>query len=60
MTPNEPDPQVWQQLFASLTGNAAVDAGMIRAFCDAYGVTPIQVMAEMQNHRRIADQKEGA
>jgi hypothetical protein len=60
MTPNEPDAEVWRRLFASLTGDSAVDATMIRAFCDAHGVTPVQVMSEMHNHRRTVAEEEGA
>ncbi len=60
MNPNEPDAEAWRRLFASLTGDSAVDAAMIRAFCDAHGVTPVQVMSEMQNHRRTAQQEEEA
>jgi hypothetical protein len=58
MIPNEPDAEVWRRLFASLTGNSTVDAAVLREFCDAHGVTPAQVMAEMHNHRRIAHQGE--
>src|SRR5262245_42084147 len=58
MIANEPDAEVWRRLFASLTGNSAVDADVVREFCEAHGVTPAQVMAEMHNHRRIAQQGE--
>jgi len=58
MIPNEPDAEVWRRLFASLTGDSAVDADVVREFCEAHGVTPAQVMAEMHNHRRIAQQGE--
>ncbi|HEY6702673.1 MAG TPA: hypothetical protein VI010_01130 [Xanthobacteraceae bacterium] len=58
MIPDEPDTDVWRRLFASLTGNSAVDAAVVREFCEAHGVTPAQVMAEMHNHRRIAQQGE--
>ena len=58
MIPNEPEAEVWRRLFASLTGNSAVDAAVVREFCEAHGVTPAQVMAEMHNHRRIAQQGE--
>jgi hypothetical protein len=60
MSPNEPDAQAWRQLFASLTGDSAVDATMIRTFCDTHGVTPAQVMAELYNHRRTVQQEEDA
>lgn len=52
MTVEEPDAEGWRRLFASLTGNAAVDAGVVRKFCDTHGVTPARVMAEMQSRRR--------
>jgi hypothetical protein len=58
MIQNEPDAEVWRRLFASLTGNSAVDADVVREFCEAHGVTPAQVMAAMHNHRRIAQQGE--
>ena len=58
MVPNEPEVDVWRRLFASLTGNSAVDAAMVREFCAAHGVTPAQVMAEMHNHRSIAQRGE--
>ena len=32
MIPNEPDAEVWRQLFASLTGNSTVDAAVLREF----------------------------
>jgi hypothetical protein len=54
MVVTEPDAEVWRRLFASLTGNSAVDAAMVREFCELYGVTPAQVLAEMHNHRRVA------
>jgi len=31
---------------------------VVREFCEAHGVTPAQVMAEMHNHRRVAQQGE--
>jgi hypothetical protein len=34
MTANEPDAVTWQRLFASLVGDAAVDAATIREFCN--------------------------
>jgi hypothetical protein len=34
MTANEPDAVTWQRLFASLVGDAAVDATTIREFCN--------------------------
>ncbi len=52
MTADEPDAEGWRRLFASLTGDAAVDAGIVRTFCDAHRVTPARVMAEMQSRRR--------
>lgn len=44
MTPNERDAEVWRRLFASLTGNSAVDAVVVREFCDTNGVTSAQFM----------------
>jgi len=58
MIPNEPNAEVWRRLFSSLTGDSAVDAAMVREFCEAHHVTPAQVMAEMHSHRRIAQQGE--
>ena len=52
MTPNEPSAEQWRRLFISLTGDSAVDAGVVREFCERHGVTPAQVMAEMHAHRR--------
>jgi hypothetical protein len=52
MTANEPDAEGWRRLFAALTGDAAVDAGIVRAFCDNHHVTPARVMAEMHARRR--------
>jgi len=60
MTPNEPDAETWRRLFASLTGDSAVDATMIRAFCDRHDVTPAEVMSELYNHRQTVRQEEGA
>jgi len=58
MTTNQPDAEVWRRLFASLTGDSAVDAGVVREFCERHGVTPAQVMAEMHAHRREAARRE--
>ncbi len=52
MTETEPDSESWRRLFASLTGDAVVDAAAVRKFCDAHGVTAARVMAEMHVHRR--------
>ena len=52
MTEIEPDSESWRRLFASLTGDAGVDAAAVRKFCDAHGVTAARVMAEMHAHRR--------
>jgi len=60
MTPNEPDADVWRRLFASLTGDPAVDATLIRAFCATHHVTPARVMAEMHSRRQLGQQPEGA
>jgi hypothetical protein len=54
---NEPNPEVWQQLFASLTGEAGRDAAIIREFCAKHAVTPAEVMREMLAHRRAARQQ---
>jgi hypothetical protein len=54
MTPNEPDAEVWRRLFASLTGDSAVDAAVVREFCEQHGVTPAEVLSEMHVHRREA------
>jgi hypothetical protein len=58
MLPNEPDAEVWRRLFASLTGNSAVDAAMVREFCATYRVTPAEVMAEMRNYPPVVRQAE--
>jgi hypothetical protein len=58
MTKGEPQAESWQQLFASLTGDATVDAAMIREFCDLHDVTPAQVLAEMHAHRRTTQHEE--
>jgi hypothetical protein len=58
MIPNEPDAEVWRRLFASLTGNSALDAAVVREFCETYRVTPAEVMAEMRNHPPIVRQGE--
>jgi len=58
MTPNEPDAEVWRRLFASLTGDPAVDATVIRAFCVTHRVTPARVMAEMHSRRQPGQQPE--
>jgi hypothetical protein len=55
---NEPNAEIWQQLFASLTGEAASDAAIIRQFCAQHGVTPAEVMREMLVHRRTTRQQD--
>ena len=52
MTANEPDAVTWQQ-FASLVGDAAVDAATIREFCNTHGLTPDRVFSEMQARRQL-------
>jgi hypothetical protein len=53
MTANEPDAVAWQRLFASLVGDAAVDAATIREFCNIHGLTPDRVFSEMQARRQL-------
>src|SRR6476620_5540921 len=53
MTSNEPDAVTWQRLFASLVGDAAVDAATIREFCSIHGLTPDRVLSEMQTRRQL-------
>jgi hypothetical protein len=60
MTLNEPDAETWRRLFASLTGDSAIDAPMVREFCDAHDVTPARVMTEMHLHRRNVGQAKKA
>ena len=60
MTTNEPDAEMWRWLFASLTGNSAADAAIVREFCDTNGVTSAEVIAKIHTHRRINHQHEGA
>ena len=58
MTANEPDAVVWQRLFASLVGNAAVDAATIREFCNIHGLTPHCVFSEMRARRQFVQPQE--
>jgi hypothetical protein len=58
MTKNEPDAVTWQRLFASLIGNAAVDAATIREFCNTHGLTPDRVFSEMQARRQLVRAQE--
>jgi hypothetical protein len=60
MTPNEPDAEVWRRLFASLTGNSAIDAAVVREFCEAQGVTSAQVVDQIRTHGRINQQQDEA
>ena len=53
MTANEPDAVAWQRLFASLVGDAAVDAATIREFCSIHGLTPDRAFSEMQARRQL-------
>ena len=57
---NEPDADAWRRLFASLTGDSAIDAPVVREFCDAHDVTPARVMTEMHLHRRSVGQAKKA
>jgi hypothetical protein len=56
MTANEPDAVTWQRLFASLVGDAAVDAATIREFCNTHGLTPDRVFSEMQARRQLVQE----
>ena len=58
MTTNEPDAVTWQWLFASLVGDAAVDAARIREFCNIHGLTPQRVFSEMQARRQLVQSQE--
>jgi hypothetical protein len=58
MTKNEPDAVTWQRLFASLVGNAAVDAATIREFCNTHGLTPDRAFSEMQARRQLVQPQE--
>jgi hypothetical protein len=53
--PSEPDWATWRQLFAALSGDAAVDAPIVREFCDTHGVSAARVMAELLAHRRTTE-----
>jgi hypothetical protein len=53
MTPDEPDAEIWRRLLASLTGNSAVDAALIREFCHMNGITSAEVLEKIQSHGRI-------
>ena len=57
-TPTEPDWATWRRLFSSLSGDAAVDASLVRKFCDSHGISAARVMAEMQAHRQTAEPQE--
>ena len=57
-TKNEPDAVTWQQLFASLVGNSAVDAATIREFCNIHGLPPRRVFSEMQARRQLVEPQE--
>ena len=52
MTSNEPDAVTWQRLFASLVGDAAVDAATIREFCSIHGLTPDRVLSHSNRSRQ--------
>ena len=58
MTPNQPDAVTWQRLFASLVGDAAVDAATIREFCNIHGLAPECVFSEMQARRQFVQLQE--
>jgi hypothetical protein len=58
MTANEPDGVAWQRLFASLVGDAAVDAATIREFCNIHGLTPDRVFSEMRARRQLVQPQE--
>jgi hypothetical protein len=60
MAPKEPDAEVWRRLLSTLTGNAAVDAAVVREFCDANGITSAEVMDKIHAHRRISRDQPGA
>jgi hypothetical protein len=58
MTKNEPDAVTWQRLFASLVGNAAVDAATIREFCNSHDLSPPRVFSEIQARRQLVQPQE--
>ena len=58
MTANESDAVTWQRLFASLVGDAAVDAATIREFCNIHGLTTDRVFSEMQARRQLLQPQE--
>ena len=51
MKTSDLDDRTWQELLASLTGNAVTDAVLVKEFCFTYGITPAEVMAEMHKRR---------
>jgi hypothetical protein len=59
MTPDEPE-KMWRRLLASLTGNSAADAALIREFCRATGITSAEVLEKMHARGRIKPQREEA
>lgn len=60
MAPNKPDAEIWRRLLSALTGNAAVDAAVVREFCGANGVTSAEVMDKIHAHRRIGRDQQAA
>ena len=51
MKTSDIDNRTWQELLASLTGNAFSDAALVKEFCFTHGITPAEVMAEMHKRR---------
>jgi hypothetical protein len=60
MTPSEAEDEVWLLLLASLTGNSAIDAAVVRKFCDTNGVTAAQVMDRIHALRRAGPEQQRA
>ena len=60
MTSDEHDAEMWRRLLASLTGNSAADAELIREFCRVTGITSAEVLEKMQAHGRSSPLREPA
>jgi hypothetical protein len=56
MNADAPDAATWRRLFATLSGDAAGDATVLREFCETHGITAAQVMAELHAHRQRAEE----
>ena len=60
MSEAEPDPEAWQKLFASLCGDPAVDAAVVRTFCNTYSITTARLMDEMHARGQAGQRNKNA